>query len=137
MKKIHVFIENAKVRIKKQPHDFVGLCWARSTKIQLVKSRRSRGWNPQLVCGMESTRSVVCNQSKEDTRWRVMPYAFGDYILTCGEITCQSFGLDRKKTVRKRSFFSWCRWTDSNRHGGLVHRILSPARLPISPHRRK
>ena len=26
MKKIHVFIENAKVRIKKQPHDFVGLC---------------------------------------------------------------------------------------------------------------
>ena len=34
----------------------------------------------------------------------VMPYAFGDYILTCGEITCQSFGLDRKKTVRKRSF---------------------------------
>ena len=42
---------------------------------------------------------------KEDTRWRVMPYAFGDYILTCGEITCQSFGLDRKKTVRKRSFF--------------------------------
>ena len=34
-----------------------------------------------------------------------MPYAFGDYILTCGEITCQSFGLDRKKTVRKRSFF--------------------------------
>ena len=28
-----------------------------------------------------------------------------DSILTCGEITCQSFGLDRKKTVRKRSFF--------------------------------
>ena len=42
---------------------------------------------------------------KEDTRRGVMPYAFGDYILTCGEITCQSFGLDRKKTVRKRSFF--------------------------------
>ena len=42
---------------------------------------------------------------KEDTRWRVMPYAFGDCILTYGEITCQSFGLDKKKTVRKRSFF--------------------------------
>ena len=28
-----------------------------------------------------------------------MPYAFGDYILTGGEITCQSFGLDRKKQV--------------------------------------
>ena len=26
----------------------------------------------------------------------MMPYAFGDYILTCGEITCQSFGLDKK-----------------------------------------
>ncbi len=33
---------------------------------------------------------------KEDTRYRVMPYAYGDYILTCGEITYQSFGLDRK-----------------------------------------
>ena len=27
----------------------------------------------------------------------MMPYAFGDYILTFGEITYQSFGLDRKK----------------------------------------
>ena len=35
MKKIHVFKENAKVRTKKQPHDFVGLCWTRSTKMQL------------------------------------------------------------------------------------------------------
>ena len=34
-----------------------------------------------------------------------MPYAFGDYILTSGEITCQSFGLDRKKTIFERSFF--------------------------------
>ena len=37
---------------------------AHSTKMQLVKSRRRRGWNPQLVCGMESTRSVECNQSE-------------------------------------------------------------------------
>ena len=37
---------------------------AHSTKMQLVKSRRSRVWNPQLVCGMESTRSVECNQSE-------------------------------------------------------------------------
>ena len=87
--------------------------WAHSTKIQLVKSRRSRVWNPQLVCSMESRQSLVWNQHevlnvinpKKDTRWRVMPYAFGDYILTCGEITCQSFGLDRKKTAWKRSFF--------------------------------
>ena len=36
-----------------------------------------------------------------------------------------------------RLFFRWCRRSDSNRHGWLVHRILSPARLPVSPRRRK
>ncbi len=41
---------------------------------------------------------------KEKCTLCVMPYAYGDYILTYGEITYQSFGLDRKKTVRKRSF---------------------------------
>ena len=35
----------------------------------------------------------------------MMPYAFGDYILTCGEITYQSFGLDRKKQVFRLAFF--------------------------------
>ena len=34
---------------------------------------------------------------KVNTRWRVMPYAYGDSILTCGEITYQSFGLDKNK----------------------------------------
>ena len=64
-------------------------------------------------CGMELARSAVWNHHKvmyginpkENARWRVMPYAYGDSILTCGEITYQSFGLNRKKTVRKRSFF--------------------------------
>ena len=43
---------------------------------------------------------------RKNTRWRVMPYAYGDYILTCGEITYQSFGLDKKRTKRLiRSFF--------------------------------
>ena len=37
-----------------------------------------------------------------------MPYAYGDSILTCGEITYQSFGLDKKRTKRLlRSFFGW------------------------------
>ena len=41
-----------------------------------------------------------------NTRWRVMPYACGDSILTCGEIAYQSFGLDKKRTKRLlRSFF--------------------------------
>ena len=29
----------------------------------------------------------------------------------------------------------WCRWWDSNPHGGLAQRILSPSRLPIPSHR--
>ena len=37
-----------------------------------------------------------------------MPYAYGDYILTFGEIPYQSFGLDKKRTKRLlRSFFGW------------------------------
>ncbi len=27
-----------------------------------------------------------------------MPYAYGDYILTCGEIPYQSFGLDKSRS---------------------------------------
>ena len=43
---------------------------------------------------------------RKNTRYRVMPYAYGDYILTCGEIPYQSFGLDKKRTKRLlRSFF--------------------------------
>ena len=66
-------------------------------------------------CGMELARSAVWNHHevmyginpKENARWRVMPYAYGDYILTCGEIPYQSFGLDNKKEllVDKSSFF--------------------------------
>ena len=43
---------------------------------------------------------------RKNTRWRVMPYAYGDYILTCGEFPYQSFGLDNKKEllVDKSSF---------------------------------
>ena len=91
---------------KEEPTTRVGFSFcAHSTKMQLVKSRRSRVWNPQLVSVWNQHEVLNVINPKEDTRWRVMPYAFGDYILTCGEITCQSFGLDRKKTVRKRSFF--------------------------------
>ena len=32
-------------------------------------------------------------------------------------------------------FGMWCRWPDSNRHGVLAQRILSPSRLPIPSHR--
>jgi hypothetical protein len=66
---------------------------------------------------MELARSAVWNHHevmyginpKENARWRVMPYAYGDYILTCGEIPYQSFGLDNKKEllVNESSFFCW------------------------------
>ena len=64
-------------------------------------------------CGMELARSAVWNHHevmyginpKGNARWRVMPYAYGDSILTCGEITYQSFGLDKKRTKHSlRSF---------------------------------
>ena len=67
-----------------------------------------------ICCGMELARSAVWNHHevmyginpKENARWRVMPYAYGDSILTCGEITYQSFGLDKKRTKHPlRSFF--------------------------------
>ena len=59
----------------------------------------------------------------------------------CFSYICQAV---RKRPVGKykksnpagfAGLLRWCRWSDSNRHGGLVHRILSPARLPVSPHR--
>ena len=31
----------------------------------------------------------------------------------------------------------WCRWRESNPHGGLAQRILSPPRLPVPTHRHK
>jgi len=73
---------------------------------------------------MELARSAVWNQHevlyginpKENARWRVMPYAYGDSILTCGEIPYQSFGLDKKRTKQLlRSFFGRGRRTWSRR----------------------
>ena len=54
-----------------------------------MESRRRREWNHHEV--------MYGINPKENARWRVMPYAYGDYILTCGEITYQSFGLDKKE----------------------------------------
>ena len=65
-----------------------------------MESRRRSEWNHHEV--------MYGINPKENARWRVMPYAYGDYILTCGEITYQSFGLDKKRTKRMlRSFFGW------------------------------
>ena len=40
------------------------------------------------------------------------------------------FVLPKEKAPRG-GFFLWCRWWDSNPHGGLAQRILSPSRLPF------
>ena len=79
------------------------------SKWQLTKSRRRRVWNQTEGLDGIITKWCMASIRRENTRWCVMPYACGDYILTCGEIPYQSFGLDRKKTVRKRSFF--CVWS--------------------------
>ena len=61
---------------------------------------RRSGWNHhEVMHGINP---------KGDTRWRVMPcraQARIPYTALCAVITYQSFGLDRKKTVQKRSFF--------------------------------
>ncbi len=58
------------------------------------------------------------------------------YITLCASTTVSTTKENNPSGLRRVVFLAWCRWSDSNRHGGLVHRILSPARLPISPHRR-
>ena len=49
---------------------------------------RSAVWNHHVV--------LYGINPKENARWCVMPCAYGDSILTCGEIPYQSFGLDKK-----------------------------------------
>ena len=55
-----------------------------------------------------NTQCCISSSRRKDARWRVMPYACGDYIHDCVVITYQSFGLDKKRTKRLlRSFFGW------------------------------
>ena len=48
----------------------------------------------------------------------------------------QSLSGNKKllRSITHRSNF-WCRWRESNPHGGLAQRILSPPRLPVPTHR--
>ena len=104
------------------------------------KSRRMAWMSSATCCGMESSRRDVWNHGnavygidpKENTRWRVMPYAFGDYILTCGEMTYQSFGLD-KKIHRICDGFFWQGQEDSNpRHPVLETGVLPTELYPYA-----
>ena len=54
---------------------------------------------------MESSRSDVCNQSEGENTLTRDAIRLTAITCTLRVIPCQSFGLDRKKTVRKRSFF--------------------------------
>ena len=84
-------------------------------------------------CGMEWARSAVWNHHevmyginpKENTRWRVMPYAYGDSILTCGEITYQSFGLDKKRTKHPLRSFLYMGY-EKDIFRGFAIRIRTP-----------
>ena len=98
-----------------------------------LKSRQSRVCNPQLVTVWNHHGVMSVINPKENTRWRVMPYACGDYILTCGEITYQSFGLDRKKQVKRLAFF-WCgKCRSSRKRLIIVFRAKSEAEAELCP----
>ena len=56
-------------------------------------------------CGMESDRRSVWNQSEGKCTLARDAIRLRRLHTRSREITYQSFGLDRKKTVRKRSFF--------------------------------
>ena len=65
------------------------------------KSRRSRGWNPQLVAvwNCDTVAYGIKPQGYTYTRLRVMPYAFGDFIQCASAlIPYQACGLDKKIT---------------------------------------
>ena len=98
-----VRIEQRKAKTNKESC-WTPCSWARRIKLQLNKSRQSRGWNPQLVCGMESSRRNVWNQSEGKYTCGDAIHATRNYIRLTA-ITYQSFELDRKKAVIKRSFF--------------------------------
>ena len=95
-------------------------------------------------CGMESERSDAWNQSEGAYTLRAMPYrrkatdsmhraSRGDSMPILG---C-SFGLDRKKHLRKQVLFSWLPLLDSNsaklRIGYAFARGKAPLRGGIAP----
>ena len=89
---------------RKKPRPKTRLC-ARSTKMQLNKSRQRRVWNTQLVAVWNQTVGLYGINPKDRYTLRVMPYACGNAIHDCVVIPCQSFGLDRKKQAFRLAFF--------------------------------
>ena len=70
------------------------------------ESDRRSVWNQGVSLGWNHHEVMHGINPKENTRDRVMPYAGGDSIHDCVVISCQSFGLDKKRTKRSlRSFF--------------------------------
>ena len=82
-------------------------------RILASQSRRRRVWNQgEALYGIRNllrygiiTKWCMSSIRRENTRYRVMPYACGDSIHDCVVITYQSFGLDRKKQVLRLAFF--------------------------------
>ena len=75
--------------------------------MQLVKSRRSRVWNPQLVAVWNQTVGLSGINPKENARWRVMPYACGDYILAHARLhTKPSDWIEKSKSFRLAFFLA-------------------------------
>ena len=82
------------------------LFWARSTKMQLNKSRQGRVCNPQLVAVWNQTVGLYGINPKERYTLRVMPYACGDYILAHARLhTNPSDWIEKSKSFDL--LFSW------------------------------
>ena len=78
------------------------------------QSRLRRVWNQgEALYGIRNllrygiiTKWCMSSIRRKNTRYRVMPYACGDYIHDYVVITYQSFGLDRKKHLLAQVLFS-------------------------------
>ena len=84
------------------PPPFLEILYLKSASVSIRPARKTFN-HAEGVYGIRSLSAVWNHHKvmygikpKEDARQSVMPYAYGDYILTCGEMPCQSFGLDRK-----------------------------------------
>ena len=82
------------------------LFWGYRTKLQLNKSRQRRVCNPQLLAVWNQTVGLYVINPKERYTLRVMPYAYGNYILAHARLhTNPSDWIEKSKPFDL--LFSW------------------------------
>ena len=85
---------------------------------------------------LESVNAFQAEASKSAQKTESKPSAAGS-IRKGGAAECARSDFCKKVGASDMQLAPtwWCRWWDSNPHGGLAQRILSPSRLPIPSHR--